>query len=224
MTPFPTPPPLTRTWLLGLSAVTLLALGVRLPVIGAHSFWYDEAVTQQLIRKPTHDILNGSARDNGNPPLYLLAARGWQQAVGPGDDGLRGFSLLCSVATVAALGALGRRLGGPAVGLAAAALYAASPLSVEFAHEARTYALLHLLAVVNVWWFVLALSHDRPWDWAGYAATMFLAWYSHYYAAFLPLSHVLVLAVLPWRSRRWLAWAAATGAASVAWATWLPTF
>jgi mannosyltransferase len=224
MTPFPPPQPVTLAWGLGLSAVTLLGLGVRLVGLDAHSFWYDEAVTQRIIEKPVVEHFRGDARDNGNPPFYTIAARVWQQAVGAGDDRLRLLSVLCGTLTVPFLGLLGRRLTTPAVGLVAALVYAVSPLAVEFANEARTYALLQLLAVVNAWLFVRWLSDGGTGNWAGYAATMFLCWYSHYYAAFLPLAHLLVLLALPWDTRRWLAWGAAMVAAALIWVTWLPVF
>jgi mannosyltransferase len=207
-----------------LAAVALLGLGVRLVGIDVHSIWYDEAVTQQIIHQPVTEILAGNARDNGNPPFYTIAAHLWQSAVGEGDVRLRGLSVLCGALTVPFLGLLGRRLASPAVGLVAAGVFAVSPMAVEFANEARTYTLLQFLAVVNAWLFVRWLSDGGVGNWVGYVATMFLCWYSHYYAAFLPMAHLLTLLLLPWNNRRWLGWAGAMAAAAAVWATWVPVF
>jgi mannosyltransferase len=213
---------MSRLWVVALTAVTVLGLGVRLVGLDAHSFWYDEAVTQQIIRHPVGEMLAGNARDNGNPPLYWAAARTWQTAAGEGDTKLRVLSVVLGVLTVPFLGLLGRRLAGPTVGLAAAAVFAVSPLAVEFANEARTYALLQFLAVVNCWLFVRWLSDGGVVNWAAYAATMSLCWYSHYFAAFLPLAHLLTLALMPWSGRRWLGWVGAMVATTAAWAPWAP--
>jgi len=221
---FPLPSPLTREWVLGLLAICLLGLVVRWPGVASHSYWYDEAVTQQILQHNYAEMVCGIARDNGNPPGYWIVARCWQQWVASGDEWLRGLSVLCGVLTVVAVGFLGRLMAGSGIGLGAAAIYAVSPLAVEFANEARTYALLQLVSVVNAWFFIRVLNANRFLDWAGYTATMFLAWYSHYYAAFLPLTHALVLLAMPWSFARWIAWLAAMSLAAALWATWLPTF
>jgi mannosyltransferase len=209
-------------WVLGLLAVTLGGGAVRIATLDVHSFWYDEAVTQELIRQPMPEVLNGTARDNGNPQLYLIAACVWQQLVGEGDAKLRGLSALFGVLTIPALALLGRRLVSSAVGLVAAGLFAVSPLELEFAQEARAYALLHLLAVVNAWLFARWLNDREAIDCAGYSLTMFLAWHTHYYAIFLPLTHGLVLLVAFRDPKAWLGWVGAMLAATAAYAVWLP--
>jgi mannosyltransferase len=197
---------------------------VRSVGIDSQSFWYDEAVTEKIIHSPVSEMVRGEARDNGNPPGYWIAARCWQRVVGEGDARLRGLSVLFGVLTIPFVGMLGRRLISPEVGLVAALAYAVSPLAVEFANEARAYAQLQLLSVVNAWLFARWLTNGGLGNWLGYAQTMFLCWYTHYYAAFLPLTHLFVLTALPWTARRWAGWAAAIGLAAAAWATWLPTF
>lgn len=218
----PTPPP-TLGWRVGLLAVTVVGAVVRLAALDAHSFWYDEAVTQELIGHSVPELAGGAARDNGNPPLQWIASSAWEKVVGEGDAKLRALSALFGVLTIPLLGLLGRRLPSPTAGLVAAGLFAVSPLELEFAQEARAYALLHLLAVANAWLFVRWLADRRATDWAGYAVTMFLAWYTHYYAIFLPLSHGLVLLVAYRTPKAWLGWVGAMLAATAAYTVWLPT-
>src|SRR5262249_16186015 len=148
----------------------------------------------------------------------------WQRVVGPSDDLLRGFSALCGSLAVPFLGLLGRRLLSPAAGLGAAGLYALSPPAIEFSNEARVYAPLPFLPLLNPPPLFPRASHRLAPDLAVFWGSFFLCWSTHYSAAFLPLTHLLVLACLPWDSRRWLGWIGAMAVAAVAWVTWLPVF
>ena len=62
------------------------------------------------------------------------------------------------------LALLGRQLLGPKVGLLAAGLLAVSPLQIELSNEARTYALLQLVAIANTWFFVRWVQRERMTD------------------------------------------------------------
>lgn len=217
--------PGTRHWWAALAGITLLALALRGFAIDAQSYWYDEAITQNLITQSYARLANGEARDNGNPPLYWLVAKAWVRAFGDDDVTLRWLSAVFGVLTVPLLGLVGRRLSGPAVGLGAALLFAVSPLEVELGNEARTYALLHFLVVANAWFFVRGTQDSAVSNWCGYALTMFAAGYAHYYAFLLPLVHLAGLLGRPAGARPWGAWAAALAVAGTLWAAaWLPAF
>jgi 4-amino-4-deoxy-L-arabinose transferase-like glycosyltransferase len=83
-------------------------------------------------------------------------------------------SIACAVATVGATFALGRRLYGPRVGLAAAALLAVAPLHVRDAHYATAdvpaalFATLAVLAAART----LEDGRARAAAWAGFAAAL----------------------------------------------------
>lgn len=211
-------------WGLGLLAVTLAGLGLRVMALDRHSFWYDEVFVVRLMESSPGELFLGQVKDLGNPPLYPLVVQSWSALFGGSDVALRAVSVLLSVLTIPALGLLGRRLIGPTAGLFAAALLAISPLSVEFANEARPYALLHLLAVLCTLFFVRWLAEGRRLDLVLYSGTMALSWYTHYYAFALPVAHGVGLALSPLARRRALPWLGAMAASALLWATWLPSF
>jgi uncharacterized membrane protein len=70
------------------------------------------------------------AQQDVHPPLYFALLHFWMVGTGSSEAAVRALSALWGVLGVAALIALGTRLGGRAVGLVAGALASASPLLV----------------------------------------------------------------------------------------------
>jgi 4-amino-4-deoxy-L-arabinose transferase-like glycosyltransferase len=123
-------------------------------------------------------------------------------------------SIACAVATVGATFALGRRLYGPRVGLAAAALLAVAPLHVRDAHYATAdvpatlFATLAILAAART----LEDGRARAAAWAGLAAALAAA--GKYQAGVVAL--VVVLAITLGRRARGEPVLARTTAARIA--------
>jgi mannosyltransferase len=188
---------LQSRWWLGTICVMVIAAGLRIFTIDSQSFWYDEAVSAQLTESSYEEIARGESKDNGNPPLYTLCAKAWSEVFGRSEAGFRSFSLLCGLLAVLFVALLGRQLFGPRVGLLAAVLMAVSPLQIEHSHEARTYALVQLLAVANTLFFARWVQRRQLADLIVYGLTTTLGWYSHYYAPALQLAQAAALAIVP---------------------------
>lgn len=122
-------------WLLLLIVVAAAAL--RLHEIDRLSFWFDESATVHYARLDPWDLWG---RDT-HPPLYYLLIHFWL-LLGDSETWLRLLSLLFTLGTLVGVYCAGRALGGPRVGLVAAALLAMSGFELRFAQEARMYALL----------------------------------------------------------------------------------
>jgi glycosyltransferase involved in cell wall biosynthesis/4-amino-4-deoxy-L-arabinose transferase-like glycosyltransferase len=217
-------PHASHSWWLGLGAAVVLALALRLMAVDFHSFWCDETFTADIIKAPDADLILGNARDTGNPPLYWLTARWWSHAFGDSEVALRSLSVLCSVAAVPLLALLGQRLLGSAAGLFTAFLFAISPLQIELADEARTYALLHLIVIANGLFFVRWVQDGRRLDLILLGVTTCLGGYSHYYALLLPLAQLVALLVVPRARRLILPWAFVMSGAALLWLPWLGPF
>ena len=95
-------------------------------------------------------------------------------------------------------------------------------MAIELSNETRCYALLTLLVVINTTLFIRWVDQGRRMDYVLYVITMFLAWYTHYYALALPAAHGVTLMVIP-EGRRRLGWFGAMAIASLLW-SWLPSF
>ncbi|HEX2974187.1 MAG TPA: glycosyltransferase family 39 protein, partial [Tepidisphaeraceae bacterium] len=211
-------------WLAGVIAATVLAMVLRFMAISYHSFWYDEAVTAELIQASYADLYRGTARDNGNPPFYWLLAKGWASFFGDSETAMRTLPAFCGILTVPLIALLGRRLISSAAGLLAAVLLAISPLAIELSNEARAYALQELLTVASTLLLLRWLDHRRALDWVLYAISIFLACFTHYYTFVLPLAHAAGLVATGTSRRILLAWLGAMVLAAALWLPWLPAF
>lgn len=198
-----------------------LALGLRIPRIGARSFWNDEAFSAWLAARPVSEIL---AYVDYHPPLYYLILKAWT-VLGPfaaSDAGLRLPSALASAGGVALSVWLIHRLQLPGAGLVGL-LGATAPVSVWYAQEARMYALAGFFVLAGA--AALALLARRgaccfgPTDlalWGTYSVSVLLGALTHY--GTLPLLGAATLAYLvvarP-RGRHVAAWLSAIAVAAI---------
>ena len=190
-----------------LGLVLAAGAALRFATLDVQSVWLDEAVTARLLRMDLGSMLRAIPDSESTPPLYYVLAWLWTQVFGTGEVGMRSLSALLGTATIAAVWALGRRLGGDRAALAAAALVAVNPMLVWFSQEARAYALLILLAVLSalLWLRVLdsafagQSSSPAPGRGRGpllaWGAVAGLALATHYYAIFLVAPQALWLAL-----------------------------
>src|SRR4051812_17802946 len=186
--PRPSLPPVSRSssrrvaW--ALAAVVLLAALLRFATLGDQSLWFDETLTRSLARERLGTMLARVAAEENTPPLSYALTWGSVHLLGTTEVTLRLVSALCGTATVAVAYALGRALGRARAGLAAAALVATSRMLVWFSQEARSYALLVLLASLGLW-CVLRAAQGGGGRWlAGWAVASGLAILTHYFALF----------------------------------------
>lgn len=162
-----------------LAAIVLLATALRLHGIGVESFWYDESWSAWLIDGTPKDTIDRLAAEDAHPPLYYLLLSGWSKLAGTNESGLRTFSALLGVLSVMWLYRLVRRLVSEPAADAASLLLAISPFHVYFSQEARSYALVTLLAIAAL--DLLTSERLRQVPLALVAAALV---YSHYMTVF----------------------------------------
>jgi hypothetical protein len=200
---------------LGLGAAVVAAAALRFPFLGNQSLWYDETYTRAIVNAGSlGDVWRGVEATEATPPLYYLLTWAWGKPFGVASDaGLRMFGALAQVAAVPVAFAALRSYVGRGAALASAWLVATSPLLVFYALDARAYSLLVLLSLASLW--ALARLLERP------AARRWLAWaliaaacvWTHYFAGFLVLAEVVVLAWrLPPARRALAAWSVVVAA------------
>ena len=138
--------------------LTALAAGLRFATLGHQSFDFDEAYGAGF-------VLNGSLghlfsqlpRTESSPPLHYVLAWLWSKPFGRGEWGLRSLSALAGTALVPVTWAAGRELVSRRGAVIAAAFVAVNPFLLWYGQEARTYALVSLLAGLSFWAFARVL-------------------------------------------------------------------
>ncbi len=135
---------------LALGALFALAAAAREFAIGRESLWLDEAYTARIARLPWDAMLR-EAWSDVHPPLFTILLHVWSAAFGAGEGALRGLSALAGVAAVAATAGLARESSGRAAERWAAAFAALAPFQVQYAQEARPYALLAAFTIASAW-------------------------------------------------------------------------
>jgi 4-amino-4-deoxy-L-arabinose transferase-like glycosyltransferase len=190
-------PTARRTWL-ALAALTVAAAALRLPFLGLQSLWYDETFTLAVVQQGSFgDVWDRIRETESTPPLYYLVTWLWTELVGSTSDAaLRAPAAIAGVLCVPAAYLAARRPAGPRIALAVAALTAVSPVLVSYSLNARAYPLVVLFGCLSLWAMGEALERrGGRWlvAWALLAAAC--VW-THYYAGFLVVAE---LAVLAWR-------------------------
>jgi hypothetical protein len=178
-------------WLAGL---LLLALALRAWELGTRSLWFDEASEYWVATASLSQLAGAVSEGSGDPPLYSLLLHFWMK-LGSGETWLRALSVAVSVAGVAGVMVLAKRLAGFGAAVAAGGLAAVSPPDIRYAQEVGQYALMMGTVAWNlVAWHGLWNDGGRKWA-AAWAATAFLATTAYYAAVFpvlAPLGYGLV--------------------------------
>ena len=207
-----------------LAVAVVVAGGVVARFVADSHLWLDEALTVNIARLPLRSLPE-ALRHDGSPPLYYVLLHGWMRLFGTGTIAVRAFSGVASVACLPLAWRVGRRAGGRTAATAFLVLLALSPFAVQYATEARMYALAMLLVLAGG--LALANLMERPsWPMAAVVALLTGALLlTHYYALYTVAAVGLVLLWHAWRgedraaARRALA---ATVAGALLFVPWVP--
>lgn len=193
-----------RIELAAVGALIACAALLRFAGIGAQSLWFDEAFSRHVSSLSPGDVIGLLRSVDSHPPLYYLMLSYWVRLLGSSEAALRALGATLSTLAVGGTWWLGRRLGGPAVGVIAGLLMAVAPFQVQVAQDARMYALLGLLLLAS-WIALLSAAEGRRGAWVAYVIATVLTLYTHYYALFGLAGQVIyVLFGVPRARRSWL--------------------
>jgi len=205
-----------------LVAILVLAGLLRLHNLTATAIWVDEANSILTAKQPASVVLDMLSRDS-SPPLYYFLLKSWMAVVGDSPAAVRLPSSIFSLMLVAAVFVIGRREIGRRAGLWAAFLLAITPTQIFYSQQARMYSLLPLLALTAWWFLVQYLRGGRARDfWISMLATA-AALYTHNFAVYVPLVHVVLVIASGQLVRRFGMWVAAVVFLLLVYAPWIPT-
>jgi hypothetical protein len=175
-----------RVDLVLVAALTLLALGLRLAVVGQSLFGDELFLYSDVHGHSLHEVYVAVRETEKTPPLGFVL--GWIFARGGHAETLvRVPSLIAGVALVPLVWALGRRTVGRVPALVSAAWIALSPFQIFYATETRAYAQVTAWVVLSTLALLVALEDGRRRWWALYAVAAAGAVYSHYIAFMIVL-------------------------------------
>jgi mannosyltransferase len=171
-----------RVWVSSFRAYAIAAMmlvgGVlRFSFLASKSLWLDEAVTAQRVSLPLRQLITVSARTE--MPLYHLVVYGWVLIAGNSEFMLRFPSALFAVATIPLIAVLGTEVSDGATGLLSALLLTVNETSIQYAQNARSYALLMMLVTLSSIFFVKSIKRGTLADCTGYVLSGASGSYAH---------------------------------------------
>ena len=173
----------------------VIALALRMYRLGSQSLWLDEAWSVRVANHSLGEIL----RYRSNiPPLHQVVVRLFIAILGTSEFSVRLPSVLAGVLSVVLVYAITTRLFNKSAGLVAGLILAISPYHVWYSQDARPYALLIVLSLASVWFFLNLRDRPNFIGFTGYVVTTTLAMYTHVYALFLLLFQNLYM-LYSWR-------------------------
>lgn len=145
-----------------------LALLVRLYGIGGNAFWYDEVMTQKRASLPFAELLADSFGSKHYPLYFLLTKPLISSTIW--ESGLRVPSAVFGAVGVLMAARIAFELGGRSAALVTGALFAFSPIEVQYGQEARPYTLASAAILIAVWGLMRLLQSAPPREQPGHRA------------------------------------------------------
>jgi len=126
------------------------------------NFDMDEVFSIRLATAPFSEMIAGAMSDTPHPPLHILLLYFWSNLFGGSEVAARALSVACSLVFLLVSWQLMRRWLAHWPALGGLALLAFSPLLVLYGQQARPYALIAMLASINLLAFLRFLDAPEP--------------------------------------------------------------
>ena len=190
------------------AALTALTVALGVLRLDDRSIWLDEGNSIWYALHTWRALLDQIVHFDPNMSFYYWLLWFWRHLFGSGVFAMRALSVVFAALTVPAAYILGRRMFDTRAGVVTAALVVVNGFFLTYAQEARAYALVTLLVTISSYFFYGQLATFTRRDSVGYVVLSALAFYAHFFAAFVILSQAAYLVWLKRRDafqRRWLA-------------------
>jgi mannosyltransferase len=191
--------PAALRWLIPLipAVLALVTGGYRL---GVPPLWRDEAATKAIAGRSVGQIVATMPHDDVVHFAYYLVMHVVIRIFGSSNAALRLPSLLAMAVAAAFTALIAQRLalrGGrwyaACTGLTAGVVFAVLPAVIRYAQEARSYAIVTMLAAIAMYLLLRALADGRRGRWAAYGAAVFLTGLFNIFGLLILVAHGLTL-------------------------------
>jgi len=166
-----------------LSLILLVGFMLRIYHLGSTSLWFDEIDSAGRINYPITQMIKNLS-DSPFPPLYYILMNFWIGIFGISEFSLRFPSLVFSVLSIILIFKLAKELFNQRVGLFAALLLSVSLYSIDYAREAKMYAMLWFFGLLSFYFFYKFTKDNKNRDLSLYIASTVISIYT-LYAGFL---------------------------------------
>jgi mannosyltransferase len=174
-----------------LPALAMLVVGryhARNPSLG-----WDENATLIVSRRTLGQVFELARHTDGSITPYYLFMHFWGEVFGTSEIALRAPSIIAMAVGVGLVGELGRRLFTPAIGLLAAALLVAVPLTSRYAQDARVYGIAFMLVMLATLLLHRAVEQPTWRRWSWYGLTVLLVGLAHILGLTVLVGHAVVV-------------------------------
>ncbi|MBI1185681.1 hypothetical protein GC194_15545 [bacterium] len=172
--------------------VVLVNLALRIIHTADSSIYLDEGQTMFQIKRPIPEIINDYVKRQQNAPFYFIFAHLWTKIVGLGVFKIRLLSVIFISLAGGMLYKLSARFFNPAIGIAASLLFLSNNIVMNFAHEARGYALIALLSISSFYFFLnLIFTTQRKFAYLLFATNLAII-FTHYLTIYLFLAQFII--------------------------------
>ncbi len=173
--------------------IILLGFGLRLYTLTATDAWLDEAFSGIFVSQSWTELFHLVSQDV-HPFLYFVLLKLWAYLFGSNLYALRFFSLLFGMAILPLTYAVMKRcFNNQRLALLTMGLVAINPFLVDYAVEARSYALVCMLGLASVWFLVRALQQPLHYNryWCGFSICIALNFLTHLFTVFFSITLLL---------------------------------
>jgi mannosyltransferase len=179
------------------------------------SYTQDEAATLSAVRRPFGSMMSVLGHIDAVHGAYYLIIH-LVVKIGTSETILRLPSVLAIAAAAWFTAAIGRELAEAWTGLACGLLFAVTPITTEYAHDARPFAMVTGLAVLTSYRFVIFVRTGKRQDAVWYGAALAACGFMNIFGMLLIAGHAATLVASPVRADRMRSFAYAAGAAILA--------
>jgi 4-amino-4-deoxy-L-arabinose transferase-like glycosyltransferase len=213
----------TRYQWLWLAAIIVFAAAMRFHGLGGRALFGDEALFHWEGTMPLAQGIQASIGDRV-PPLSVVFIHFWLKLVpNYSEFWLRLPLAIFNLLSIFLLYAAGVRIAGRRAALAACLIFVMSPLMLYMGQEGRYPSIAIFLVSGALLCFITYMETSKPGWLAGFAASLAMGLYTHYFFAMIAAGYGLfVLFFLKGRQRVFSL--AALAAAALLFVPWLPNF
>ena len=172
--------------LIGLLYIILCFINIR------QSIWFDESYSSYITRFDYPTMLRFTAADV-HPPLYYIVLKTWAHFFGHTDFAMRILSAFLGAAAIVFVFLWLKYKHGASAAILGSLMVAISPVFVRYGQEMRMYTMVALIVFAATYVLQLAVDNGAKKWWVIYAILLAAGMYTHYFAAFAWIAHLVYL-------------------------------